>query len=1380
MAKMCVLTPGVNKDLSGEPSALHSDLVDYLGDRDLANAVYAAVKAEGLDMSKLEYDKNGEPTIESVARQLPLRKMVKESSLSVEKEEVGAIDEKGNQILYDSIESAKQRIGEFNDENPDLIAYPVRQDKKFAINVSYKNEQNYQKPQEVEFNSRLHNSLLGIMRSLGFTAITDDSVEGIFDPLNALETANGLKAVIRVAKGERGENAFTEEYSHLMIEGLQNHPLVIRILNSLRNEEAIRRILGEDYDRYSKLYTENGRVDMDRMAKEAAGKLLQRYIEGEDISISPAPVSLFTRLWNFIKSLFSRVDESDIDRLIQDINDNTVKLASLVTSEDVISYFDGDSLVNAKALYKVSAEVDRMEQIANTAYEVASRRLKLLQSRAKGSAYSKDDIRNMKRLQEEIEKKKYASSCTTFLKDTLLQLKSLQDRMKALEDNAGSSDVSKLAQLAQVLRKIKEFSDGYSDVVDEMMRMESLQREGDVQLSESNAKEIASKATKVALLINELKGKYITLRRGIVYQFFNLYWSGDKKWNIGSKKGQMLTLSGILDMADRDISSWDSLVGSLSDASDPLLSLFDLAVRTSHAKRDTELERILMAIRGVHRKLINAGETSEFMYEMDENGIPTGRIISNINFAKYEKDRREFIDSLKKEGKKYWEIKSELEKWENKHTENKTIEIDEEKSRTIRIPKSSKESSPYYIDRLSKLNDAQREYYDAMMKLKARLERAIPDRFTDPYRAVQISNDLIEGLSRTDNPKEAVKMLLSNVGDKFLKRTDDTEFGEKVEAEEGEFQDISLDFSNKPIQKLPVYYVRKLKDMRRLSTDFTGSMLAYAGMAVDYGEMSKIVDILEVARDFIHDRNVRQYSGNKILRETFKVLHKEFGHEYTIKGGKIAERLDAYMDSVVYGHHKKDEGSIDIAGEELSVSKTIDSLKSYSGAIGLGLNLFSAISNVTVGKMQIWIDAMSKEYFGPKNAVIAKKNYYILLKDYLGEVNSTTKSNKLALLIDKYDALEEFYSSTRAQGTFKGSFNRIMQNTGLYILNNLGEHYLHSRTMLAMLDRQKVKVNGREKSLFEAWKVMEVKDDSGNVMSHQLILESGTTDTDGNELFTESHYNEIEEILNTPRKNRTKAQRERLQELYELRDKTDSYNEKMKMRIGKVNQTLNGAFNEIDRGTIHRYSLGRLAMQFRQWMPAHYSRRFASAYYDATLDQFREGYYRTLGRFTLNLIKDLKYAKFQVATRWRDLSEYEKRNMIRAGAELSIFTILTILCGALGHWKDRKGNFSERLALYNLKRMKLEAGASIPWPLSPDFIPNLWTILQSPAAAMKTAENLTNLLQFQNMFNEIQSGKYRGWSEYERDLVRAIPIIGQVKKVIDLSEENYMFNIFDN
>jgi hypothetical protein len=165
-------------------------------------------------------------------------------------------------------------------------------------------------------------------------------------------------------------------------------------------------------------------------------------------------------------------------------------------------------------------------------------------------------------------------------------------------------------------------------------------------------------------------------------------------------------------------------------------------------------------------------------------------------------------------------------------------------------------------------------------------------------------------------------------------------------------------------------------------------------------------------------------------------------------------------------------------------------------------------------------------------------------------------------------------------------------------------------------------------------------------------------------------------------------------------------------------------------------------------MPAHYNRRFARPYYDATLGKYREGYYLTFGRFAVDTLKDITRAKWQIATNWKNLSNHEKANIKRAIAELCIFGMLSALIALMGPEKDKKGSWYDRMIIYQLKRMKLETGASSP---TPDFLSNMFTILKSPAPAIKSLNNLAGLLEFWNMFNEIQSGRYKGWSEYARN-----------------------------
>ena len=128
--------------------------------------------------------------------------------------------------------------------------------------------------------------------------------------------------------------------------------------------------------------------------------------------------------------------------------------------------------------------------------------------------------------------------------------------------------------------------------------------------------------------------------------------------------------------------------------------------------------------------------------------------------------------------------------------------------------------------------------------------------------------------------------------------------------------------------------------------------------------------------------------------------------------------------------------------------------------------------------------------------------------------------------------------------------------------------------------------------------------------------------------------------------------------------------------------------------------------------------------------------------------------------------------------ELSLFVILALSITLLGTAKDKESTWAERMARYQLLRLRLEVGAG--FPIHPDFVDNIWTMLQSPAAAIKSCNNVTDLLKFWNMWNEIETGRYKGYSRYHKDFIEAMPLYGNVRKAMDLKGEDYMFNIFNN
>lgn len=84
---------------------------------------------------------------------------------------------------------------------------------------------------------------------------------------------------------------------------------------------------------------------------------------------------------------------------------------------------------------------------------------------------------------------------------------------------------------------------------------------------------------------------------------------------------------------------------------------------------------------------------------------------------------------------------------------------------------------------------------------------------------------------------------------------------------------------------------------------------------------------------------------------------------------------------------------------------------------------------------------------------------------------------------------------------------------------------------------------------------------------------------------------------------------------------------------------MHGAFGDDDRGVGRKYAIYRMLMNFRQWMPEHYARRFRGKHYNAELGKEREGYYASLFYFIKDCFNGLKENKYTIATRWKEMDD---------------------------------------------------------------------------------------------------------------------------------------------
>lgn len=1495
MANSCKLTPTVHRrngtKFEERDSNLFKDIKKAVQDNDTAWEMWAYTKTSDFKTNygkSVEYDDFGEVTFQSLINVLGLKKEYDE-----QKKADDAAKDYGFNKPFENAGDAVTAVNTFNSQEKKFVAVMSKEGDNYKVDVLPRNAGNVEAARQQSYNYALTKEIIDLLRSIGFDVsfASNPEYEGLFDPENAT-LRDGLIQIISIAKGEIGERALPEEFSHLIIEGLINHPLVKRLLASITDEQ-IQEVLGDSFSRYDELYG----GDILKLKKEAAGKMLAQHITGQGTISRPViqpKRGLLSRVWNWAKGLFSKIKGKHLKDAKAKAWDSVAGIYNLVSSKEALPIIDKENILSASQLYKLSEKYNSLEKTAVIGEHIVARMLKRQRETSKNYSQIEDTQNNLKKIKElndVYEGDKAFDSVNKFLDDSLIQLKRIcRDQRKAerKEESGTLTDIKSINEAAKVAREIDNFVQGYSDIISTIATYDEQENVEELGLPNQETGQIlANKARECLDLLNRLVVWRHATTENIVLNASRTVYKDDKVRGIDSKRNEIMSLEEILKHADRDINFVDRWLSAMSDADDALLTLFDAIVKNQQYERDMEMIEWKARIAVADEKLRKAGYTSEFMFELKDDGVPSGRIISEYDWDSYNEARRKYSDWLREHGYKGPEYSKALNQWKQNAEKGypRLIKVYVDPAMDALYKEGREKEIPDYAvyemvpnpkvfkkkaDTLEKLAPAQREYYEEMMEIKRQMMTKIPHRGQGIYRAVYISKDFMEGLFDSGNPLQAVK---ENYKRKFLRRPDDIGFGtgerfkedvlniiqseddtevaaerilqtlseqldddieefipvkrikktidrnkddakkaadailETIAAED--FILVDTDFANHRIQKLPIYYTRPLKNMKMLSTDFSGSMVAYSAMAVNYEKMNEVVDILEEGRKFIKERGIKESEGNKSLVSKFSVLGKSYRAfvEKAGNGSLISGRFDDYMSSVVYEERKNDEGQFEVLGANIDTAKVLDTIKDYTGLLGLGFNLFSTVSNIAVGKLQQWIEAAGGEYFTFKDYAKAVVQYNKDIVGCLAEIASPIKKNKLSLLIQMFDPMGDYYEDLRNANFSKKLVSEILGNGALaYIGMNAGEHMLHCQTMLAILNNIKlINIETKEKiSLYDALEVKEVHGITKLVLKPNLAYERELIDNTGisdpenrnfnknfgrplrdengkikTELVRISDPEEIKEEV----KNQTTEQVNRRHGTYDADQKPKSsvlkdFNKfifKKKKVVRKVNDSLNGAFSVNDKGALHKKAIGRLIMQFRQWMPAHYMRRFARAHYDADLEQWREGYYGTVVKTINQIAKDCWKAKTLTLKYYGQLSEHEKANLRRATAELSEFFTLLLLVRLGGKVKDRDRSWLDKMALYQIRRMYLEVGASMP--LNTGFFSNIFTLLQSPAASINTFEKLGKIIQFWNMFDEIQTGRYQGWSEWQRDVYQAVPALGQIRKAIDFDDS--MFSMFE-
>ena len=850
-------------------------------------------------------------------------------------------------------------------------------------------------------------------------------------------------------------NILAEEWGHFVVDAVKDSPLRDRMLNSLKNEEVLQRVLGSEYDRYNEVY----KGDIDLMAKEALGKMMAQVLNNYD---AEAPNDrLFERYKKNVLDFFSKRDADEIDEIINKVREQVYEFTTNAFNGKY--QLDISSRDYNKRLFNLGNDVSRDYNILKRIIQQEKKRLAIYGKGAKATAREREERRGsfderqklfINKLSNDLENHRELEGIYTYLTEAVRMLRQLSDKLDAVH----SSQTSWKDKFS-ALRSIRDYMSSYGSIMEELRQeMYKAKQEGDMRFKEK----LQESLDEFSGLLARLGSDWAEVSKDEFARFLTPFEGESISMFIRGERKQY-NIRELLDYIEKDISIVERWTDAMADSTDPILRIYDSLVKDQKNKARYNTINNEKEILMHSKKLEDAGiRNTDFMYEKTSDGKITGNFVTRYNWGDYFVALSKYAKSLPQDMDR--EEKSILiSRWKRTNTDRNGNPIE-------------KYYNPQY-DAIQR-NAAMKEYYDFMINLKRSLDYRLPARYVRFNKAPQIRRDFLERVMGRGNK---FQYLWESFKDNLVRREDDTEFAYARQ-----------DFEGNQIYNLPIYYTRPLKDKNDLSTDCTSTMIAYAAMANDYAAMNDIVDALETGRTILSERKVAQTRGGKIMRE---VLNK-VPSNLTKKGdvANFMNRLNDFMLMQVYGEQMKDEGTV----LGVDVGKAVNMLNKLQSYGTTALSVLTGTANLAQNIVLSNIESISGQFFNKSELAKADWEYTKLLPQYLSEIGNRIQTSKMALFAEKFNVLQDYKQHVRGVDWDKKTwFSRFFKEDTLWFTTSAGDHYTQMRTGLALAMRLKLQdKDGKPISLYDA---LEVKylDEAHPEYGANLVIKEGVTDQDG-------------------------------------------------------------------------------------------------------------------------------------------------------------------------------------------------------------------------------------------------------------------------------------------
>ena len=912
----------------------------------------------------------------------------------------------------------------------------------------------------IPFSDRVKGVEDRVSKDIQYVVLSSNQIKSATDNTGAFSNTND-----DITDDTYDSNILAEEWGHFVVDAVKDSPLRDRMLNSLKNEEVLQRVLGSEYDRYNDVY----KGDIDLMAKEALGKMMAQVLNNYDPT---APNDrLFERYKKSVLDFFSKRDADEIDEIINKVREQVYEFTTNVFNGKY--QLDISSRDYNKRLFNLGNDVSRDYNILKRIIQQEKKRLAIYGKGAKATAKEREEKKGsfdekqklfIDKLSNDLENHRELEGIYTYLTEAVRMLRQLSDKLDTVH-NSQTNWKDKFS----ALRNIRDYMSSYGSIMEELRQeMYKAKQEGDMRFK----KKLQDSLDEFSGLLARLGSDWAEVSKDEFARFLTPFEGEGISMFIRGERKQY-NIRELLDYIEKDISIVERWTDAMADSTDPILRIYDSLVKDQKNKARYNTINNEKEILMHSKKLEDAGiRNTDFMYEKTSDGKITGNFVTRYNWGDYFVALSKYAKSLPQDMDR--EEKSILiSRWKRANTDRNGNPIE-------------KYYNPQY-DAIQR-NAAMKEYYDFMINLKRNLDYRLPARYVRFNKAPQIRRDFLERVMGKGNK---FQYLWESFKDNLVRREDDTEFAYARQ-----------DFEGNQIYNLPIYYTRPLKDKNDLSTDCTSTMIAYAAMANDYAAMNDIIDALETGRTILSERKVAQTRGGKIMREVLNKVPSNL-----TKKGDIANfmaRLNDFMLMQVYGEQMKDEGTV----LGVDVGKAVNMLNKLQSYGTTALSVLTGTANLAQNIVISNIESISGQFFNKSELAKADWEYTKLLPQYLGEIGNRIQTSKMALFAEKFNVLQDYKQHVRGvDWDRKTWFSRFFKEDTLWFTTSAGDHYTQMRTGLALAMRLKLQdKDGKSISLYDALEVQYL-DEAHPEYGANLVIKEGVTDQDGkavnNKYFTD-------------------------------------------------------------------------------------------------------------------------------------------------------------------------------------------------------------------------------------------------------------------------------------